>query len=256
MDWHSYHNHSTWSDGQNGMEDMLLAARAAGIREYGFSDHFILTPWGEDIDWALSAADLPGYVDEVLALKKKYDSPDFTVRLGLEVDYFAERLPEIRRLLRALPFDYLIGACHFVGQFPIDTSIEYWRPLTQAQIDETYAAYWQKLLGAAESGLFTFLAHLDLPKKYKFASTRDFHDERRAVIQAAAANGIGTEVNTAGWRKLCAEQYPARDLLQECADAGLRVFLSADAHDTSVVTAGFPEGLALLASVGLEPAVL
>ena len=34
----SYHNHSSWSDGQASMREMAEAARAAGVEEFGIGD--------------------------------------------------------------------------------------------------------------------------------------------------------------------------------------------------------------------------
>ncbi|MBQ6598675.1 MAG: hypothetical protein IJH79_14075, partial [Lentisphaeria bacterium] len=40
----SLHNHSRWSDGKSDMESMCRAARSAGIRVFGLSDHYVLHP--------------------------------------------------------------------------------------------------------------------------------------------------------------------------------------------------------------------
>ena len=40
----SYHNHSCWSDGVASPEVMYRAAKAAGLREFGLSDHWVIPP--------------------------------------------------------------------------------------------------------------------------------------------------------------------------------------------------------------------
>ncbi|MBP5300383.1 MAG: hypothetical protein J6Y80_03160, partial [Victivallales bacterium] len=40
----SYHNPSIWSDGTAGIREMALAAKAAGVTEFGISDHLVLPP--------------------------------------------------------------------------------------------------------------------------------------------------------------------------------------------------------------------
>ena len=44
----SYHNHCNWSDGSNDMRDMYRAAKEAGFREFGLSDHYVKTPFGDN----------------------------------------------------------------------------------------------------------------------------------------------------------------------------------------------------------------
>lgn len=257
MKWHSYHNHSTYSDGQNSMEEMLLAAKAAGVCEYGFSDHYIVTPWGKEIDWGIKLDALDSYVESVLALKKKYDSEDFTVRLGLEVDYFQENIDKTMAVLAGYPLDYIIGAVHFTDEFNFDTNADDWKPFSQEQINQVYATFWNKMKLAAGSGYFTILAHLDLPKKYDFRPTVDFTAEAEAVIQAAAAHHLATEINTAGWLKPCQEQYPEFSLIKKCVAAGLPIAISADAHATKNVIQGFDHALELLRKAGgQDPFVL
>ena len=45
----SYHNHSNFSDGSSSLEQMCRSAKAAGLREFGMSDHWVIPP-DETID--------------------------------------------------------------------------------------------------------------------------------------------------------------------------------------------------------------
>ena len=68
----SYHNHCNWSDGSNDMRDMFKAAREAGFREFGLSDHFVKTPFGDNeiTSYSMDKSRLAEYVEACLNCKK------------------------------------------------------------------------------------------------------------------------------------------------------------------------------------------
>ena len=93
----SYHNHSRWSDGVASPEEMYRAAKATGVREFGLSDHLVIPP-GEGYGtgaWCLPPDRLEEYVAECLYWKERLDDETFTIRIGLEVDYFEENHQEV-----------------------------------------------------------------------------------------------------------------------------------------------------------------
>ena len=58
----SYHNHTTWSDGEATLAEMIDGARRAGIEELGISDHYVLAPGDRRFDWAIAPESLDAYV--------------------------------------------------------------------------------------------------------------------------------------------------------------------------------------------------
>ena len=69
------------------------AARAAGVEEFGISDHLVMGPREFYLDarlWSMGVNELSGYMADAQAVKAELDSPGFRVRIGLEVDYFPE----------------------------------------------------------------------------------------------------------------------------------------------------------------------
>ena len=82
----------------------------------------------------------------------------------------------------------------------------------------------------AETGLFDFTGHLDLPKKFGFRPSREPDQEIAAALAAIAAADLPIEFNTAGWDKPCAEAYPAPALLRDCQRHGIPIVISDDAH--------------------------
>jgi len=247
-----YHNHSDMSDGGSTLEEMCRAGKAAGLREFGMSDHWVIHPElkGEALDWRMDPARLEEYVTCLQKLKRELDSDDFTLRIGLEVDFFFENATEVLAQLRQYPLDYLIGAVHFAGNFGIDTSAADWEPLTKEEKAQICEEYWQKVLGAAQCREFAFLAHLDLPKKFGFICSEDYTPHALKVLDVLQQRGGAIELNTSGWFKPCGEGYPSAAILTEAQKRGIPVVINADAHSASHVTRNFPEAQALLERCG------
>lgn len=248
----SFHNHSDMSDGAAPIELMCRSAKAAGLREFGMSDHWVIPP-DDTIDassWRMKPERLDEYIEKLLALKKELDAEDFTLRLGLEVDFFFENHIEVVNKLSSYPLDYLIGSVHYSGTFPVDHSITEWLPLSQEEIGVICEEYWKKLEGAASCGLYTFIGHLDLPKKFGMVDNSKYLTHGIKVLDAVQKSKGAIELNTAGWFKECAEQYPSAALLKECCARSIPVVINADAHHQEHVRRSFEEGAEVLARAG------
>ncbi|MFA6816398.1 MAG: histidinol-phosphatase [Lentisphaeria bacterium] len=244
----SYHNHTNFSDGNHSAEEMIQAAQAAGLKEFGVSDHFVVSPgngYGEST-WTMQRDFLPKYVEKIGQLKKKYNTDHFKVRLGIEVDFFEDNADEVALLLRDYPFDYWIGAIHYWKKFPIDNSAENWTALSQNGRDAVWRGYWQKSILMARSGLYDFVAHLDLPKKFGFYSSVNNSDLIEELLLELAKRHTPIEVNTAGMDKPCQEFYPSVDILTRAIELGLPILINTDAHAVPQITRHYSEAEALL----------
>jgi histidinol-phosphatase (PHP family) len=243
----TYHNHSTWSDGRTSIGEMVAGARRLGVDELGISDHFVVHPDVASPQWGMPIERLDEYVKEVLSFR---DTPDLTIRLGLEVDWFPNHAAAIREALGDHPYDYLIGSVHEIDGFPIDCAAEHWEQLTETERNEMHRAYWRRITSLAQSGLFDIAAHLDLPKKFGYRATIDLSREIGAALDAIAASGMVVELNTAGWHKPVGEGYPSPDILRVCAALNIPVTLSADAHEPDHLLRDFERGAQWLLEAG------
>ena len=249
----SYHNHSDMSDGAAPLELICRTAKAAGLREFGISDHWVIPPAGSPIDassWRMIPSRLDEYVEKVLKLKKELDSDTFTLRLGLEVDFFFENYEEVLANLAPYPFEYTIGSVHYSGTFPIDHDAADWVGLTPEQLSEVCEGYWKKLEGAAACGRYTFIGHPDLPKKFGFIDNSHYLSHAVKVLDAVAKNNGAIELNTAGWFKECKEQYPSIAILQEACKRNIPVVINADAHHQDHIRRNFSESAKVLEEAG------
>lgn len=247
----SYHAHSRWSDGKASVGDMVAAAEAAGLLEFGLSDHVVLTPYqGTNVpEWAMphNGGTLEGCLAE---LRQAAASAKITVRYGVEIDFYPETAAQTREFLDGFELDVVIGSVHAVDRFPIDSSAAYWSPLSQEDVNRVHRRYWQRIRGLAECGFADIIGHLDLPKKFGFVPDCDLSELIADTLDAIAAAGTAIELNTAGWDKPCREAYPDPDILRQARERGIPVVLSADAHAPGEVARHYRRGLALLRQVG------
>ena len=231
------------------MRAMIDAAAAQGIDELGLSDHYVLHPRGLKYDWSMDPDDLPRYVERLQAHAAEAPA-GLVVRTGVEVDWFPGHRDALAAALDPLPFDYRIGSVHEVGDVIIDGSPRAWEKLDLDQRDETHRQYWIAMRGLAESGLFDIAAHLDLAKKFAFYPRIDLTREIDDALDAIEAAGLVVELNTAGWHKPCEDAYPTLDILRGCHRRGIRVTLSADAHEPAHLLRDFDRGAERLHAAG------
>ncbi|MCQ2397573.1 MAG: histidinol-phosphatase HisJ family protein, partial [Lentisphaeria bacterium] len=232
----SYHNHSTWSDGKASIREMAQAAREAGLREFGISDHFVYGPpeVQEDANtWTMPVENLRAYIEDASAVKAEFDCDEFHFRIGAEVDYFDETWETVNRYIASMPLDYVIGAVHYSRAFPIDKSADLWRALAPEERDDVWREYLRKLKLCVERMPCNFLAHPDLPKIFAVGKMpEDCRDEFHTLFTMCAERNVAIEINTAGLDKLCAELYPARELPEDAVKLGEGILVGGDAQCT------------------------
>ena len=194
--------------------------------------------------------ELPGYVEEVLALKGEYRGR-IEVRLGIEADFVPGHEDELRRLLALFPFELVLGSVHWLGDWLVDGPASLARfERGQAEVDAIWYAYAGAVIAAAGCGLFDVLTHLDLPKKFGHRPSVPYAGRQAEVVQAVAGSGCAVELSSGGMRKPVGEPYPGPALLRDLHAAGVPFVLSSDAHAPDEVGYRFSELRAQLAGLG------
>jgi len=242
-----YHLHTARCGHAGGrLDDYAQRAAEMGLHEIGFSDHLPLLHM-RDAGLSMGREELPLYVREVEDLRGRF--PGLTVRLGIEADYLPQTASRLPNLLDAHPFDYVLGAVHFVDGWAFDDP----RNLDGYEGRDLYALwerYFELLAEAAESGLFDILAHPDLIKKFGFRPEADVTHLQERCLDRIAASGVSLEVSTAGLRKPVREIYPGEDFLRLCREREITVTLGSDAHRPGEVGLDFEKAVELLRRVG------
>ncbi len=243
----TFHNHSTWSDGQAPLNEIDAYAAAIGVDILGLSDHFCIHPDGTVPAGTLGPANVYDYIVAVQSLRRK---GGMEVVTGIEFDWFEQSRAVLTPYAEGLPLDYRIGSIHHVGGEAFDIDASFWAAKTPEAVDEVYVAYWHLIRQMAESRLFDIAAHLDLPKKFGFYPKADLSPLVDDALDAIKASDMTVELNTAGFGKPCADGYPSVGLLMRCRSRDIPVTLSADAHRPEHLLYEFERGLANLREAG------
>ena len=230
--------------------DYAQAAVERGLGELGFADH---NPMPERFDdWRMLREDLPRYFDEVARARAEF--PQLNIKLGLECDFIPGREKWIEELAGMADWDFLIGSVHYLRQ---GWEVDHPRYIArhEGQAEDIWSDYWQLYGECIRSGLFDFVGHPDLPKKFGITPKGDLRRFYEPAVAALAETGMAFEINTAGLRRECREAYPARPFLELAKTAGVPVLINSDAHTPGDVGAGFEETIALAKDVGFSHTV-
>jgi histidinol-phosphatase (PHP family) len=225
-------------------------AEALGLGEIGFSDHSPMPTHFDD--WRMPREDLPRYFAEVEKARAQF--PRLTIRLGLEVDFLDGCEAWTEELRSLADWDYFIGSVHYLPDGLEVDNPKYVSRYRDGDVEEIWATYWKTYERAIRSGLFDFMGHPDLPKKFGFRPAGDLRRFYEPAIAALAETKTPFEINTAGWRKDCREQYPARKFLELAQAANVPLLINSDAHSVEELGAGFADAAALAKSVGYTQA--
>lgn len=271
LDYHLHLWPHSQSDAEATVEQVAVyceRAMAAGVSEIAVTEHLfrftqakdLLGGFWDDLPgealrpgmaayWDHHArVDLDAYVEVVQAVKAE----GLPVVLGLEVDYYKDRMDQVAGLLAGYPFDVLLGSVHWLGTWRFDVLND---PLVLAEWDvRDIDAVWEEYTGAMEelgaSGVCDVFAHPDLVKiAGRVPAVPDELYDR--IAEAAVRSGMAAELSSAGWRKPVGEEYPAPPLLKRFVDRGVPLTTASDAHVLPDVADRADDLRALLAGAGV-----
>lgn len=249
-----YHTHTPLCKHAEGEPEAYIdAAIAAKVSEYGISDHAPQRPEPFD-DWRMLVEDLPIYI-EWITQAQSHAGDRLAVRAGLECDWLPDCNQWIIDLHNVFDWDYLIGSIHYLDGWDFDNPAWLGR-WAETSVEDAWTTYWKEYEKMAQSGLFDFLGHPDLIKKFSYQPKGDLKRFYEPTIQALVDNDGAIELNTAGFHKPCAEQYPSMEFLQLAASAKLPITLSSDAHAPAEVARDFDKGIQLLKEAGFKSTCL
>ncbi len=222
-----------------------------GLGELGFADH---NPMATQFDnWRMSIDDLPFYLERVIEAREKY--PQLNIKLGLECDYIAGHEKWIEKLAGMAEWDFFIGSVHYLPAGWAVDDPQYMSRFRGGAVEDIWANYWRTYTDAIRSGLFDFMGHPDLPKKFGFRPEGDLRHFYEPAITALVETDTPFEINTAGLRKDCAELYPANDFLALAGRAGVPILINSDSHDPPELCAGFGDAVEAARTAGFSHTV-
>lgn len=249
---YSFHVHSTFCDGQNTLEEIVLSAIEKRILSLGFSGHGYTT-----FDLSYCMKDTDGYIAEIRRLKEKYKDK-LQIYIGVEEDAFSP--------INRSDFDYIIGSSHYVYKnnqyFPVDSDYSGFKKcLDLFQYDvislaECYYSSFCKYIACRKPDI---IGHFDLITKFDELDTSlllensKYNEIAEKYIRIAAESDCIFEVNTGAIaRGLRTTPYPSENLLYVLKSLDKKIILSSDSHMAETLDFGFEETKQYLRDIGFR----
>lgn len=218
----NFHTHTHRCRHAVGTEDEYVqCAIAGGLQVLGFSDH---TPFIFPGDYysrmRMYPDELADYAATVHGLKEKY-AGQIDIHLGLEVEYYPNRMADLLELIDPYGIEYMIMGQHWCGD-------EQGMPFNGKPTDkeENLALYCDQIIAGMETGMFSYIAHPDLLCFTGDESIAKLHWRR--LCQRAKQLEIPMEINLLGLRS--GRHYPVPLFWETAAEENCAAVLGSDAH--------------------------
>jgi histidinol-phosphatase (PHP family) len=248
------HLHTVRSPDASAMlEAYCVLAVERGIAELAITDHV-------DFDPTMPAYGYASFADrerDVRDAAERWASQGLAIRFGVEVTYERRYEEDIRGWLQRHPHDYVIGSVHIseVSPYKASNVAEF---VAGRSLPDIVAPYFDEVIGAARSGLFDTIGHLDFVKRYlvphvmpaRLAAAPELYEP---VLAALVESGTALEVNASGLRQLPRETYPSAAIVARYrAIGGRHVTIGSDAHRTEWFAYGLARAYGLVSGAGFE----
>ena len=275
------HTHTSYCDGKNSPEEMVLDAISAGFDVLGFSGHSYTS---FDESYCMSREETEEYKKEIRSLAEKYKD-QILVLCGLEQDRFADDTPQ--------GLDYVIGSVHAFfktcspdqlklaaasapgGIIPSEGGcyiyVDWTAEAMEWAIKNIYAGdslalaedYYETLSSFTEDSAVDIIGHLDLLTKFEEKLPAEgkapLFDTAHPRYLQAAENAIRAltdagkifEINTGAMAKdYRTNPYPSLPLLTMIREAGGKIMINSDCHAAGKLDCGYESAAKLAAEAG------
>ena len=255
-----YHTHTTFSDGQNTIEEMLDQAIKLGFEQIGISDHLMVhknikqSPSWEEIKDNAAFSDFESIIDlcnkhaDQIRLQGKQRG--IKTLVGYEVDYFTYNgwEDEFKAFIKKIDFDYLINGNHFFMNQNGEDVFNIWSFNSKAALEDVTVylkRHFETMCKAVNSGMFNFLAHIDYAQKMPEYKQEDYMQQIDEVLAALKKTNTGCEISTKGIRKF-GHCYPSESILAKLIKQNTPIVISDDAHHISELGSYFEDAEKIL----------
>ncbi|MEX1376443.1 MAG: histidinol-phosphatase HisJ family protein [Eubacteriales bacterium] len=226
-----YHIHTDISpDAKQALGDIVDRARELGIKYLAITDHHEVIDGEFYSGWQIK--DLKKYKSDIEKLNKKYD--DIEIAAGIEIGHINEKTEEIKKVLDAIDFDFVIASAHFVNgvdpYFP-----QYYEGRTK---QESYYDYLREIRDSIDymDPRVSVIGHIGYAARYSpYEDNRIYYEEFKDVIDElltkAIQKGIGIEINTSNFGKYYEETMPPVSIINRYRELGGEILtIGSDAH--------------------------
>lgn len=228
-----FHTHTTFCDGKNTPEEMVLSAIEKGLKVIGIGCHS-LTEY--PLDKCINFQSELVFCQQVNELKMKY-ADKIKIFCGIEMDYHTNKYVG--------KYDYVIGSSHFFkrdkGLFYIDKSKQDFIETVKTLFDGDYYSaveeYYENVSSVVEKTNCDIIGHIDLITKFNQDGALFDENHPRYVsaykmaVDKLVKYGRPFEINTGvisrGYKT---SPYPSSQVLDYIKSKGGKLILSSDSH--------------------------
>ena len=249
------HMHTTFCDGKNTPEQMILSAIDKGLKVVGLSGHSYT---GNESVFGMSKENIQQYFDNITSLKIKY-ADKIKVLLGIEQDSFSPILP--------INFDYKIGSVHYVLKDGNYLGVDHSEKILINDVNKYYNGdffsyaedYYKQVANVIEDTNADIIGHFDLITKFNegynlFDETNQRYVKAyKSAIDKLIHYGKPFEINTGaisrGYRT---SPYPSVPIMKYIKEKGGKFILSSDSHSEKNISFKFDECEKIAKELGLD----
>lgn len=224
------HIHTTYCDGKNTPEEMVLAAIQKGMECLGFSAHSYTF-----FDESYCMKNTEEYKREIARLKEKYKDK-IKILCGVEQDFYSKEPLD--------GYDYVIGSVHYIKTdekyIPIDESANTLINAVNQYFDGDFYkmadAYYKTVTKIKNADI---IGHFDLISKFNEGfclfdeNDKRYENSYKSALDTLLMQDVYFEINTGaisrGYKK---SPYPSKNILDYIKNHGGKTILSSDAHST------------------------
>lgn len=238
-----YHMHTSFSDGNGTVEEMVVAGIRKGLARIVITDH---APLPFTTSYALGMHQLGEYRARISKARAASGNA-IVLEMGLEFEFIPRYRDWIDALLRRSWDHRIISIHHLEGGDTlhlVNGSADEFAPLLgffQGDGRALCTSYYRTLQEGIATGWFDIVGHLDVIKKHNPAFTffqeeagwyRDLIYETLDIMRDC---GVSMEVNTGGLNHPPAAPYPSQWITRAAVERGIAVVLSSDSHTPATV---------------------
>ncbi len=246
------HTHTTFCDGKDTAEDVVISAIEKGFSSLGFSSHGVSVT---SCNYCLRAEQ--SYINEINRLKQKYKDK-IQIYLGIE----EEALCYVNRN----NYDYIIGSSHYFSVdgklYPIDSNAQAFDKcleLFSFDVEKLSETYYSAFANYVITRKPDVVGHYDLITK--------FDEKSRLFLKNTAYEKIAEkylrkildetdciiELNTGAIsRGMRTTPYPADNLLKLICEHNGKITITSDSHSKLTLDTWFDEAKKLLKTIGFN----
>ena len=250
------HIHSTYADGKDSPEEIVLKAIEKGFTSIGFSEHTYMD--FSDYPFQMTIEEMYNYKSEIDSLKEKYKK-QIEIFCGLEYDLFSE--------VSTKDFDYIIGSVHYLDfngkKLGFDRGVEEVKEFVNNNFNgnglEFAKKYFETLLLLPQKLKVDILGHFDiLTKTNELISIIDTSSKEYLNYGYEAIHNLKGkiplfEVNTGaiarGYRTT---PYPQIEFLKEFKESGFGAIITSDCHNKEFIDCYYTKAKELLLNAGFN----